>query len=58
MKGLGRAARSDSATMKTVALVTMAFLPATFIAVSCPEIVVHQLLNSFAGAFQYDFLLI
>lgn len=38
MVRMGQAAQSDSAAMKTVAVVTMAFLPATFTAVSftCP----------------------
>ena len=34
MKGIGETARSDSGAMRSVAVVTMAFLPATFVAVS------------------------
>ena len=31
---IGKAARSDSAAMKTVAVLTLTFLPATFVSVS------------------------
>ena len=34
MKELGKAAREDSGAMKTIAVVTMAFLPPTFLSVS------------------------
>lgn len=34
LMGLGEATRLDSAAMRTIAVVTMAFLPSTFIAVS------------------------
>lgn len=31
--GIGKAARGDSAAMRTIALLTMLFLPATFVSV-------------------------
>jgi hypothetical protein len=34
MVDIGKATREDSSAMRTIAFVTMAFLPATFVAVS------------------------
>lgn len=39
MTGLGEAARLDSGAMKTIAVVTMAFLPPTFLSVRTPTVV-------------------
>jgi hypothetical protein len=36
MTGLGEAARRDSGAMRTIAVVTMAFLPPTFLSVCAP----------------------
>lgn len=37
MTGLGEAARRDSGAMRTIAVVTMAFLPPTFLSVRSPR---------------------
>jgi hypothetical protein len=39
MTGLREAARLDSGTMKTIAVVTMAFLPPTFLSVQTSPVV-------------------
>jgi hypothetical protein len=37
MTGLGEAARLDSGAMRTIAVVTMAFLPPTFLSIRAPR---------------------
>jgi hypothetical protein len=45
MKGLGEAARLDSGALKTIAVVTMAFLPPTFLAVPVPPALTNSMLR-------------
>jgi hypothetical protein len=46
MTGLGEAARLDSGAMKTIAVVTMAFLPPTFLSVRTPTVVTLHVADS------------
>lgn len=47
MTGLGEAARKDSGAMRTIAVVTMAFLPPTFLSVSSTSTLLQVSLLSF-----------
>jgi hypothetical protein len=49
MVGIGQATKTDSTAMKTVAVVTMAFLPATFTSVSLAFLYQHTQSLLFLG---------
>jgi hypothetical protein len=55
MTGLGEAARRDSGAMRTIAVVTMAFLPPTFLSVRSPRYCTTPD-QHWAGDLQHEFL--
>jgi hypothetical protein len=55
MTGLGEAARLDSGAMKTIAVVTMAFLPPTFLSACIPLIVIRHLADNKQAIFSMSF---
>lgn len=55
MTGLGHAARLDSGAMKTIAVVTMAFLPPTFLSARDPLRPINDLYLTRAGDLQHEF---
>jgi hypothetical protein len=55
MTGLGEAARLDSGAMKTIAVVTMAFLPPTFLSTCIPLIMTRHLADNKQAIFSMSF---
>jgi hypothetical protein len=55
MKGIGEAAKTDSGAMRPIAVVTIAFLPLTFIAVGPPCHLSERMLIK-AGDLQHELL--